>query len=213
MSRHPSPASVQRCHRNPKVIAPPDHSPSLTPRTSPTRLPPASDGMTTVEGGPPGVVPVGVVSVGAGSTGGAALTTADRSDATRVEPPASVAVTTTRTLKPTSAASSTYCASTAPAMSTQVPPSPVHRCHCRVNSARPLHVPSSALRSSPAVGVPVTTGEPSAVGGVGAGSAGAGAVVAVTTSDAVEAASPAPVESLAVTTTRTVEPASSSTSG
>src|SRR4051794_32282097 len=191
MSRHPSPASVQRCHRNPKVIASPDHSPSLTPRTSPTRLPPASDGMTTGEGGPPGVVPVGVVSVGAGSTGGAALTTADRSDATRVEPPASVAVTTTRTLKPTSAASSTYCASTALAMSTQVP-SPVHRCHCRVNSARPLHVPSSALRSSPAVGVPVTTGEPSAGGGGGGGSARAGGVGALPKSDARQAGSPAP---------------------
>src|SRR5262249_13843791 len=108
-------------------------------------------------------------------------------------------------------ASSVYVDPVASGMSTHVPSS-VHRCHCRVNSATPLHVPSSALRSSPVIAAPVITGELSAVGGGGAGSAGTGAVVAVTTSDAVEAASPAPKGSLAVRTIRTVEPASSSAS-
>src|SRR5262245_3964163 len=89
-------------------------------------------------------------------------------------------------------------------MSRHATPSAPHRCQCRVRSAGPLHEPSSAVSDPPTAAVPVTVGVPSEVGGCSvAGSA------AATTAVGSDAERPVPYASEALTTTRSVEPASS----
>src|SRR4051812_36845645 len=96
-------------------------------------------------------------------------------------------------------------------MSRQAEPSAEQRCHCRVSTTIPLQLPSSAVSVSPAIAVPLTVGAVSALGG-GGGSATGAAAGAATTSEAAEAARPLANVSVALTTTRTVEPTSSAPS-
>ena len=79
------------------------------------------------------------------------------------------AVTTTRSLKPVSAAVGVYAAAFAPARSFHVPPAP-ERCHWKANDVgEDDHDPVVAVRLRPSWAIPETIGAPVFTGGSGAG--------------------------------------------
>src|SRR3954451_8477517 len=92
--------------------------------------------------------------------GATASTPAVGSDVARAEPATFVAVTTTRTVWPTSAAVATYVRAVAPGMSAQPWPAPSHRRHWYVKAIGvvPRHVPASAVSAAPSRGVPSMLG-------------------------------------------------------
>src|SRR6266545_4224169 len=124
------------------------------------------------------------------------------------DPSALVAVTIARKVDPTSSSTTVYVAASARAMSTQ-PPVVQRRHWYESDTGEPaVHSPSETVRVLPSVGSPVITGEASGVGGTGGGGGGstrAGGAVTASVSEAVE--SQAPNASVAVTTTRTSDPA------
>src|SRR4051794_41405429 len=90
-------------------------------------------------------------------------------------PPAFVAVTTTRTVLPTSTGTRSYVAAVAPVMSAQLAPAASQRCHwCAKEIAGvPVHVPSPAVSVCVSVVVPVTDGAAVFAGGAGTTACGA----------------------------------------
>ena len=143
----------------------------------------------------------GVCGCGSGCGCGLPVTTAVAGDVASVLPPGPVAVTTTRMVEPTSAATRSYVGPVAPGMSTQAAPVASQRCHWRVRVIGPLpvQVPSSAVSVSSSRGVPVIAGS----------AEGSGAVGPVTTSVWLEVASAEPPAFVPVTRTRSVAPMSS----
>ena len=112
-----------------------------------------------------------------------------------------MAVTTTRTVAPTSSATVSYVVPSAPGMSAQAVAS--QRCHwyASVIGCVPVHVPASAVSVAPARSSPVTVGPSLVRGATGA----TGAVVA-------DVAVAVPPALCAVTATRSVRPISSPSS-
>lgn len=128
--------------------------------------------------------------------GGAARTTAVATDDAEAAPPPFVAVTTARTVEPTSAGVRPYVAAVAPAIATQPAPEPSQRCHWNeyVTVRELRHEPDDAVSVSPSTGEPETTG-----GFVLTGGAGTTAAVGPDAREAV------PAEFDAVTTASSVE--------
>ena len=132
---------------------------------------------------------------------GAAATTAVCVELALLEPTEFVPVTTTRKVKPTSAATAVYDCELAPAMSLQLLPDESQRRHWYAYEIGcvPDHVPGSADSTCPACAVPLIVGSAVLLGATGAGA---------TTAVGSELALLEPALFVAVTTTRIVKPTS-----
>ena len=146
------------------------------PRSSAPGAGGAEDGATSAGGS------------GFGSGLGAASMTAVTADGADRLPEAFVAVTTTRIVKPTSAAVRSWVPPVAPGMSTHPVPAALQRCHwwVVVTGALPPQVPSSAVNLLSSRGVPLIAGGVPATGGAALTTA-VGADVAGTLPPALEA--------------------------
>jgi hypothetical protein len=131
-------------------------------------------------------------------TGGSGSTTGVASDWTEADPPAFVAVTTTRIVSPTSSARSGNVPAVAHQTTTQLPPPWSHRAHSYAYElGSPIHSPVETARLPPSTAAPETTG-----GETFAGDGGSTASVGG------ELASFEPPAFMAVTTTRRRRPSS-----
>src|SRR3954469_20598585 len=151
MSAHADPSAAQRCHWYVKSSA---GEPDQTPRWAVSVLPTAA---------PP------VICGGARFAGGAASTGAVGAEKVPVDPPAPVRKTRARSVTPTSAAPSMKVRDVALGTSVQLAPSVSQRHHSYVVSKTtgPIHVPSTAVSSSPSRGGPLTVGATTLTGGFG----------------------------------------------
>jgi hypothetical protein len=132
--------------------------------------------------------------------GGKPATAAVCGEVAADEPPAFVAVTTTRTVPATSDAFSRYVGLVAPAISTQVLPPPSQSRHRYPNElGLPVQSPTDAVSVCPSRGVPEIAGSATFAGA---------ATAAVTTVVGCELAAAEPPALVAVTTTRRVLPTS-----
>jgi hypothetical protein len=137
--------------------------------------------------------------------GGTAVTGPTTPELAVAEPTEFVAVTTTRSVEPTSAADAAYEEPVAPATSEQPEPVESQRCHWYAYAigAEPVHVPGDAVSVCPSCAVPVIDGAVEFAGGAGGG---------VTTAVAAEAAVAAPPLFEAVTDRTIVYPTSNDVS-
>ena len=106
---------------------------------------------------------------------GAAGSTAEVGwDVDELEPPVLTAVTTRRSVDPTSAATGAYVAPNEPARSPQAAPNRLQRCHWYwyMTTAGPLQLPVFAVSVRPCWAVPAIVGEPGAAAGGGDGGEG-----------------------------------------
>lgn len=132
---------------------------------------------------------------GCGAGAGVVFTTAVLPEDAVVVPARFFAVTTTRSVLPTSAPRTPYVLPVAPLTSEQLAPASLQRCHWYENERTPpAHVPWLAVSSSPGSSFPVTAGAAVFLGGV----------FAEMTSVVFELADVCPSEFEAVTITRTV---------
>src|SRR4051812_42836693 len=201
----------QRCQPRTSWRPTPVHSPLSAVSVSPAVAVPVTVGSVTTCGG----------SLGWTATVGDGCTTSDAAEVAVLVPRLSVAVTTTRSVRPTSSAVSAYVGFTAPSTDRQASPAAEQRSHWTAKTSPvPLQTPSSTPRVSPATATPVSVGVTSGAGGTicvpgsaggstGGGSAGGGGSGAETRAVASEAADVLPPASVAVTTTRNAKPASS----
>src|SRR5262245_42686565 len=142
------PPELQRSQRNENEIGcAPVHEPGSAVTTAPTVIVPRTVGVDVLTGGP--------------------TTTLVGFDATVFEPSAFIAVTRTRSLKPTSARTSRYRRSVAREMMAQFPPSGCppsvpHRTHWYANEIGwvPVHAPLEASSRTPCSARPVMVGSP-----------------------------------------------------
>ncbi len=111
-------------------------------------------------------------------TGGAATTRAEAADVAGVEPAPLVAVTTTRSVPPTSPGTGVYVDAVADGMSAQADPAALQRRHwwAYVIVGVPVQVPVEAAIVEPSVGVPLIAGSTVLTGSVGTTIAEAAAV-------------------------------------
>src|SRR5262245_40030417 len=145
------PDPSQRCHSYANEVGEPLQVPVLALSTWPSCAVPDTTGGDTFAGGAAGT------------------TTPVAADTALAEPPAFDAVTTTRTVNPTSPPTNTYVVPVALAMSAQLAPDGLHRRHWYANPVgEPDQVPGAAVSVAPSRAVPDTVGRLVFVGGSGA---------------------------------------------